>query len=274
MLFLVHVIHGQDKDFIDIWPTSVPGEQEPKRKAKIDKKAKDTTTIHLTDVTNPGFTVFKPKASKRNGIGILIAPGGGYHVLAIDKEGYEIAQWLTTLGYTAFVLQYRVPKKEEGALQDMQRAIRVVRNYAEDYEIKSDSIGVLGFSAGGSLCARLGSQYNQDTYPSFDTIDTIQSKPNFSILIYPAYLDKGKNRSLTPGLNPKNHTLPTFIFATADDYYANSALVWAQSLRDQEIPVELHLLPEGGHGYGLREGNKAAETWPQLLQNWLEHHIH
>ncbi len=273
MLIFTMISCAQNRVVVDIWPDKVPGESDPKHPAEVDKSAKDTTTIHLTNITNPNFTVFKPEPSKSNGVGIIIAPGGGYYVLAIDKEGYEVAEWLTSLGYTTFVLQYRVPKKEKGALQDIQRAIRMVRSKASDFNIDPNSIGILGFSAGGSLSARLSTLNNENTYDTIDTIDKMNSSPDFSILLYPAYLDLGPSQSLTSEIKINNNTPPTFIFATADDKHANSALVMTTALRNSNVPVELHLLPKGGHGYGLRKGNVAAETWPKLLKTWLETHI-
>ncbi|MFD2188493.1 alpha/beta hydrolase [Aquimarina celericrescens] len=272
IIFIV-TSYAQNRAVIDIWPDKVPGEPDPKHPAEVDKSIKDTTTIHLTNVTNPNITVFQPKPFKNNGIGIIIAPGGGYYILAIDKEGYEVAEWLTSLGYTAFVLQYRVPKKEQGALQDIQRAIRIVRSKASDFNININTIGVLGFSAGGSLSARLSTLSNKNTYDTIDIIDKMNGSPDFSILIYPAYLDLGPSQSLTPDIKINNNTPPTFIFATADDKHANSALVMTSALRNKDLPVEFHLLPKGGHGYGLRKGNVAAETWPKLLEMWLETHI-
>jgi len=110
----------------------------------------------------------------------------------------------------------------------------------------------------------------EETYSAQDAIDEVSSKPNFAMLIYPAYLDKGENRSLTPELKVDQNTPPMFIFATADDTHSNSALVMATALRDNKVPVSLHLLPEGGHGYGLREGNPAGITWPKLAEKWLQ----
>jgi acetyl esterase/lipase len=152
---------------------------------------------------------------------------------------------------------------------DIQRAIRIVRSGAKKWEIDPDKIGVIGFSAGGSLAAVAATRFNEETYATIDQIDALAARPNFALLIYPAYLDNGENRSLTPELTITDKTPPTFIFATADDRLANSALVYAGALRDSKIPVELHLLPVGGHGYGMRKGNAAAETWPKLAEVWL-----
>lgn len=269
LLFSLSMLSAQTRDTLYLWPDQVPGEQEAKHAAVQTDNTKGNT-IRLTDITNPALVVFEPKKQNSSGVGIVICPGGGYNILAIDKEGYEIAEWFNELGYTAFVLQYRVPKKQAGALNDIQRAIRMVRSKAIKYDLKVDKIGVLGFSAGGSLGARASTLFNTETYEKIDDMDKVSSRPDFAMLIYPAHLDHGENRSLTPELTITEATPPFFIFGTADDQYGNSSLVMTTALRDHKIPVELHLLPTGGHGYGMRPGNIAAETWPNLARKWLE----
>ncbi len=262
--------YSQTMETIHLWPNKVPGETEAKHAAVQTEDISGNVT-RLTDVTNPILEVFEPKASVNNGASVIICPGGGYQILAIDLEGYEIAKWLNGLGFTAFVLQYRVPQKQKGALMDVQRAIKFVRSNAIVYHINPEKIGVLGFSAGGSLSARASTNFNNDIYKKMDAIDKHSSRPNFTVLIYPAYLNKGENNSITPELTITNETPPMFIFATNDDSYSNkSSLVMSKALMDAEIPVELHILPSGGHGYGLRKGNIAAETWPVLAEKWLK----
>ncbi|MGJ8667205.1 MAG: alpha/beta hydrolase [Patiriisocius sp.] len=263
---------AQTNETIYLWSGNVPGENEVKHDPVQTANTKGNV-IRLTDVTNPALIVFEPEASVNNGAGIIVSPGGGYKTLSIDKEGYEVAAWLNTLGFTAFVLQYRVPDKQEQALYDIQRAIKIIRNRAKRWELNPNKIGVLGFSAGGSLSARASTRFNYDSYEKLDAIDTLSSRPDFALLIYPAYLDKGEERSITPELQITKDIPPFFIFATADDEHANSALVMASALRDNQIPVELHLLSNGGHGYGLRHGNIAAETWPALAEIWLKNII-
>jgi acetyl esterase/lipase len=252
-----------------LWPGKVPGETENKHEP-VQTPNKEGDVIRLTDVTNPAFLVFKPSKEKDNGAGVIVSPGGGYNILAINKEGYEIADWLTKQGFTAFVLQYRVPKKQAEALTDIQRAIRLIRNDAKTYGLKSNKLGVMGFSAGGSLSARASTLYHQKSYSPVDKTDSLSCRPDFALLIYPAYLDLGTNRSLTPELTVDQNTPPMFLFATADDTYGNSALVMATALRDAKVPVELHFIATGGHGYGLRPGNIAGETWPGLAELWLK----
>lgn len=262
------IVNAQSRGVIYLWPDKVPNEKMEKHlPVQTDNISGNVTRI--TDVTDPILEVFEPEEANGRGVGVIVCPGGGYNILAIDKEGYEIAEWLNGLGYTAFVLQYRVPNNQLGALNDIQRAVRVVRSEANRYHLDSEKIGVIGFSAGGSLCARASTLFNSDSYPKADSIDKLSSRPNFSMLLYPAYLDRGEGRTITPELVLGEDTPPFFIAGTSDDFYGNSSLVFAQALRDNKRPVELHLLQKGGHGYGLRPGNIAAETWPSLAETWL-----
>ena len=267
-LFFALASSAQTRDTLYLWPDKVPGELKAKQAAVVSENSSGNV-IRLAEVTNPSLVVFEPAKPNHSGVGIIVCPGGGYNILAVDKEGYEIAEWLNTLGYTAFVLQYRVPKKQKGALNDAQRAVRLVRSKAYEYNLYPERIGMIGFSAGASLCARTATQFKLDSYAKTDVIDEFSCRPNFSMFIYPAYLDKGENRSLTPELTISESTPPFFLFGTADDKYGNSSLVMTSALRDKKIPVELHVLAKGGHGYGLRKGNIAGETWPALAEKWL-----
>jgi len=269
ILITTLLIQAQSYDTIFLWPDAVPGESEPKHPPRQDPNTKGNT-LRLTDVTDPAFIVLEPEAGLSNGAGVIVCPGGGYNILSWDKEGVEIGQWLNSQGITAFVLQYRVPKKQEGALMDIQRTIRIIRSRANEWNLDQDKLGVIGFSAGGSLCARASTLYNEETYPAIDELDKLSCRPDFSLLIYGAYLDKGEDRSITPELTTDENTPPMFLFATADDKHGNGTLVMAGALRDAGIPVEAHLLPVGGHGYGLRAGNIAGETWPKLAEPWLK----
>lgn len=272
LLFTMQAI-AQDKDIIHLWPGAVPGETASKKPA-VPTSDSSKGVIRLTDVTDPVMQVFQPEKGKANGAAVVVCPGGGYQILAINLEGYEIAKWLSEQGYTAFVLQYRVPQKQEGALQDVQRALRIVRSRSEEWGLHTGKIGVLGFSAGGSLSARASTLYNKKTYTPVDAADSSSARPDFAVLIYPAYLDLGANHSITPELQIDDHTPPTFLFATADDPYGNSALVMAGALRDAKVNVELHFYARGGHGYGLRPGNSAAQAWTTLAARWLKRTVH
>jgi acetyl esterase/lipase len=260
---------AQNKDLIYLWPGKVPGETKEKR-GPVTAVSENDNIIRLSEVTDPAVEVFLPEKSSRNGAAVIVCPGGGYQILAYDLEGTEVAQWLNKNGFAAFVLQYRVPQKRDGALQDVQRALRIVRQNASKYGVDKNKIGVMGFSAGGSLTARASTLFNKRTYTAVDKSDSLSCRPSFAMLVYPAYLDQGQGLTLTPELQLTPEVPPIFIFQTADDEHGNSAIVMAQSMRNAKLPVELHLLPAGGHGYGLRAGNIAAETWPGLAEIWLK----
>jgi acetyl esterase/lipase len=258
-----------DHEILYLWPAGVPGETGVKAPPEISDNRRGGVT-RISKVTNPALVVYEPSPENRNGAAVIICPGGGYSILAIDHEGYAVADWLSQLGYTAFVLQYRVPQKQLGALQDAQRAIRMVRGMSEQWGLDAPKVGLLGFSAGGSLSARASTQYEQVLYAPIDAFDGLSARPDFSVLIYPAYLDQGVNHALTPELKVDAETPPMFLFVAADDPYANSSLVMSSALRAAEVPFELHVLPKGGHGYGMRAGHRAAETWPKLCEEWLK----
>ena len=263
---------SQKHEMIYLWPGKVPGEVKEKTTPSVDTSQKDAI-IRFSEVTNPALEVFLPKPGTNNQSAVIVCPGGGYQILAYDLEGTEIAAWLNKMGFTAFVLQYRIPNKKDGALQDAQRAMRVVRDNCKKWNLNPDRIGIMGFSAGGSLSARTSVLFNKKTYSPIDKSDSLSCRPSFTMLIYPAYLDQGPNLSLTPELELNKNVPPIFIFQTADDPYGNSALVMASALRNAKLPVELHLLPEGGHGYGVRPGKIAATTWPVLAEQWLKRTI-
>lgn len=260
---------SQKKEMIYLWPEKVPGEMKEKQ-PPVFAASENDKIIRYSEVTNPAVEVFLPDPAVKNGSAVIVCPGGGYQILAYDLEGTEIAAWLNRLGYTAFVLQYRIPDKKAGALQDVQRAIRIIRNNSKKWDIDAEKIGVMGFSAGGSLSARASTLFNKRTYTPVDKSDSLSCRPSFTMLIYPAYLDQGPDLTLTPELELSKEVPPVFIFQTADDPYGNSALVMAGALRNAKLLVELHLLNTGGHGYGLRPGKIAAETWPILAEKWLK----
>ena len=252
---------------IKLWPGNVPGETEAKHAAKLHSDS-SRKVKRITNITDPDLTVYRP-GKNANGAGIIICPGGGYNILAINLEGEEVAASFAAKGYTAFVLQYRVPQKQEGALQDAQRAIRIVRNRANEWKLDPGKIGILGFSAGGHLAVLAATNFTKETYTFIDNTDKVSSRPDFAILIYPAYTTTLKDKKqLSPQITVAKDTPPIFIFMTADD---NNEMPFplAYALREQKVPYELHIYPTGGHGYGLRPGNPAATAWPGLAEKWL-----
>lgn len=248
---------------IYLWKDEIPNQLNGKKKS-IEEFDESSNTTKSMEVSNPLIEVFEPERNNNNGNAILICPGGSYQILAMDKEGTEPALWFNKLGYTAYLLQYRVPDNREGAFNDIQRAFKIIKN-----KYNHTKIGTLGFSAGGNLCARLNTNFSKNSYNLIDEIDEENCKPNFSLLIYPAYLDQGKNRSISQNLIFDKNICPTFIFGTEDDIYFNSSIVFTNYLKALKCKIELQIVPSGGHGYGLRGGNTAAETWPILAESWL-----
>ncbi len=261
--------YAQSSLKIKLWPGAVPGDNRP-RAADVISDDHGGNVTRIASVTDPVMEVFEPKSGNTTGMSVVVCPGGGYSILAVDLEGYEVAGWLNSLGITAYVLHYRVPDNPAAALMDAQRAIRIVKNRGTQGKPGIKKVGIMGFSAGGSLSARASTRYSDKTYEPVDAFDNLSARPDFALLIYPAYLDQGPNKSLTPELKVDSKTPPMFLFETADDPFGNSSLVMAGALRDAKVPVELHFLPAGGHGYGVRAGNPAAETWPGLAAKWLK----
>lgn len=247
----------------NIWPDKRPAEVVLK-KGKMKQTMGEDDIMRIQQMPVPTLQKF-PVVKSPKGKVVVICPGGGYQILAVNHEGTEIAQWLNALGYTAYVLRYRVPDNREGALQDVQRAIRIARA-----ENPGKQVGVMGFSAGASLTARAATRFQLPSYTATDETDTQSARPDFAALIYPAYMDEGEHHTLTPELTITEQTPPFFVFQTADDPYGNSALVISQALRNHKIPVQLHIYEKGGHGYGLRANlAEAASKWPKLMEEWL-----
>lgn len=230
--------------------------------------------IRLADISDPTITVYTPQ--KPNGTAVVVCPGGGYAILAMDLEGTEICTWLNSIGVTAVLLKYRVPAsggklRYELPLQDAQRALGLVRYNAAKWNIKPDHIGILGFSAGGHLTAALSNNNTQRTYPQVDAADTVSCKPNFAVLIYPAYLKSNNDPAkLAPEVQVSSNTPPTFIVQTEDDPIdVQNALTYYSELKNFKVPAEIHLYAKGGHGYGMRTVEGDLIGYPKLLQNWL-----
>ncbi|MBO4905661.1 MAG: alpha/beta hydrolase [Bacteroidaceae bacterium] len=259
--------HAQYKrPVVTIWEDAVPGATKAKSEPRT-QMGRDGVW-RMDEVTNPTLEIFEPADGTGNGQAVIVCPGGAYAILAYDKEGQEIAEWLSRQGFHAFVLAYRVPNNRAGALQDAQRAIREVRS------IGFGRVGIIGFSAGGSLSARAATRWAEQTYEPIDAKDTLSSRPDFAMLIYPAYLDEGEGGTLTPELTVNSETSPMFVFGTEDDvrYSGPSCLTIADAMRRAGAPIELHYLARGGHGYGMRTG--VGLIWPALAETWLKQFTH
>jgi len=266
---------------ISLWPKGAPGE-----KGDIGAEA-DTTkpdgravgnkrVIRLGNVSNPTIIIYQPEQNRNTGTAIIVCPGGGYNILAMDLEGTEVCEWLNSIGVTGVLLKYRVPKRPGDEkhllpLADAQRALRLVRFRAKDWNINPQRIGVLGFSAGGHLTANLSNNHDERAYEPVDDADKVSARPDFALPIYPAYLWlKDQGDKLAPELKITTNTPPTFLVQTEDDgIRVENSLFYYLALKQAKVSVEMHLYPSGGHGYGLRLTEKVVTTWPKRAEEWM-----
>jgi len=277
---------------IPIWPHTPPDLQKvdgPER-AETDNDprhfiaGKPATAIY--NVTRPTMTVYSPK-SHNTGAAVVVFPGGGYEILAIDLEGTEVCDWLVQKGITCIVLKYRVPAPHKThywgaypespiALEDAQRAIGLVRLHAAEWHIDPHKVGVLGFSAGGHLVVA-SSVHIARVYKPIDAADKLSCRPDFVVAIYPGHLSFGDKLLTHPRLNPDiaahltKNAPPTFILQNEDDHVdgINQSLVYYIALKNAGVPAELHIYAQGGHAFGLRPTKLPATHWPVLVETWL-----
>jgi len=266
---------------IPLWPQGAPGERgdigpETDTTKPSDPLIAGQRVIRLINVTHPSITVYPPPKGKNTGAAVIVFPGGGYHILAMDLEGTEVCEWLNSIGATAILLKYRVPARQgrprcTAALEDAQRAVGLVRLKAREWHIDPTRIGVLGFSAGGHLAAALSNNFEKRTYDPVDDADRLSCRPDFALLIYPAYLVLDVNLDeLAPEIKVTANTPPTFLAQAEDDpIHVENSLFYYRALLKAHVPAEMHLYAEGGHGYGLRPSKATVTTWPNLAGEWL-----
>lgn len=264
---------GLDRPVVRLYPDA------PDRQSE---EVLDLEKTHVSNVHTPTLTVFVPKKECANGTAVVICPGGGYGVLAIQKEGYAIAQWFNDLGVTAFVLKYRLKEYKYPAAQtDALTAIAYVREHADHYNIDPKRIGIMGFSAGGHVCSSAGTHF-----------DSEKNRPDFLILIYPVIsmqkgLTHGGSRHNVLGENPSQElidltsnemqvtpqTPPAFLVHTTEDgavKWENSVLFYL-ALKKNKVPAEMHIYEKGDHGYGMEPRDfPAATDWPKQCRQWLQ----
>jgi acetyl esterase/lipase len=272
---------------IPIWPGAVPDAKPvkgPEMSATVlnaagsPKLVGGKPWVYVDRVARPTMTVYSP-VGHNTGAAVVVFPGGGYEVLAIDLEGTEACDWLTSKGITCVLLKYRVPCVKTGpyrdcrtALQDAQRTLGLVRFNAVRWHIDPNKIGVLGFSAGGHMVAAMSTHFDKRLYPTVDAADTVSCRPDFAISLYPGHLAvPEKDFALNPDIVVTSRTPPTFLVQAEDDPVdpVENSLVYYAALRKARVPVELHLYVKGGHAYGLRRTRFAVTEWPELLAKWL-----
>jgi len=258
----------------DVWPEGkMPGQgaKEPEGEVK-----RDDGFHRITNVSHPTLTLFPaPKKSYATSAApppppaMIVCPGGGYSYTVIDKEGTEIAAWLNSAGISALVLKYRTPNNRAGALQDAQRALSLAREHAAEWNIDPQRLGIIGFSAGGNLAAKASAPIEERSYPAIDTVDRQSCRPDFAVLVYPAYLDD-KAGHTAPDLNLQAKIPPTLIVHNEDDKtHVVGSKVYDAALTAAKVSHQFLLYPTGGHGYGLH-CDKDAKAWPEDMLKWLQ----
>jgi acetyl esterase/lipase len=292
---------------IPIWPGAVPDAQPmtgPENTATVTKElVAGRPWVYVNNVSRPTMTVYSPMG-KNTGAAVVVFPGGGYEILAIDLEGTEVCDWLTSKGITCVLLKYRVPGDElypksgpypesPMALEDVQRTIGLVRLHAAEWHIDPHKIGVLGFSAGGHLVAAISTHFARRLYPAVDAADKESCRPDFAVALYPGHLSlsaaewdatRGAKKfvvrhpanadpelALNPAVPVTRQTPPTFLLQNEDDHVDNvdDSLAYYIALKNAGVPTEMHLYAQGGHAFGLRRTKFLATAWPQLVKTWL-----
>ena len=267
------------KTVFRVWPKVAPGEKGdlPPELIKNRSPKLGAGVTRLTNVSEPTLTLYRAPAATNTGAAVVVCPGGGYGILAWDLEGTEVAKWLNSIGVNAVLLKYRVPRRKgrpmyEAPLQDAQRAMRLTRKHAADWGIDPERVGQLGFSAGGHLTATTATAFDRPAYEPMDDADKLSCRPDFSILIYPAYLlADGKDvTKLAPEVRVSEKTPPAILIQTQDDSVkVECAVAYYLALKNAKVPVEMHLYPTGGHGYGLRPNGHDIATWPHRVEDWM-----
>jgi acetyl esterase/lipase len=275
-----------------IWPGAAPGAYAVVGPETATTRQKDHLVAgkpwtYIEQVSQPTMTVYSP-TGKNTGAAVVVFPGGGYQILAIDLEGTEVCDWLTSKGITCVLLKYRVPHtgpswsqscgcyrdtKSSMALEDAQRTVGLVRYHADEWHIQKHKIGVLGFSAGGHLAAAISTHFERRVYPPVDDADKESCRPNFAVALYPGHLGIPRDKfELNPEIPVTFDTPPTFLLQAEDDHVdsVQDSLVYYIALMNAEVPVEMHLYPHGGHGFGLRRTESPITGWPQLVETWLK----
>lgn len=263
----------------EVWPGTAPGEKgdigDERLAPPKDGSAKPVHRYH--NVTVPTIDFYPASKTQNTGAAVVVCPGGGYSILAWDLEGIEICEWLNSIGVNAVLLKYRVPRrkgrpKHEAPLQDVQRTFGIVRQNASEWGINPEKIGILGFSAGGHLSATASTNYQCRTYTRVDCADDNPCRPDFTILVYPAYLvDNETKTKLEPEIKVDSNTPPAFMAHAGNDRIpAEGSIQYYLALRKAGVSAELHIHPLGGHGFGMRKSNFPVHKWPDRCAEWMK----
>ena len=268
---------------VPLWSGAIPDPQPIRGPEDATARTRDHLVAgkpwtYVSNVSTPTITVYAPK-SKNTGAAVVVFPGGGYNILAIDLEGTEVCDWLTAKGITCVLLKYRVPCAKVGpyrncltALEDAQRAVSLVRFHAAAWRIDPHRVGVLGFSAGGHMAAAISTNFEQRLYPPADAADRESCRPDFAVVLYPGHLAvPERGFALNPDIDVTPRTPPTFLLHAEDDPVdpVENSLIYYSALRKAGVPAELHLFAKGGHAFGLRRTELPVTRWPELVEAWL-----
>jgi acetyl esterase/lipase len=283
-LALFMVLNAMADEPMALWPHGAPGPTTNLGpEIDISKPGEDLiagrSIIRLRNVTNPTITVYPAPKDKNTGAAVVVCPGGGYEILALDLEGTEVCQWLNSIGVTGILLKYRVPsarpnqEKYMAPLQDAQRALSLTRSHAVEWKIDPKRIGILGFSAGGHLSAVASCRFDDRAYGATDEADRLSCRPDFAVIIYPGYLaDQEHDDAVSAELTVTSNTPPTFLIQTEDDpVRVENSVAYFLALKKARVGAEMHLFASGGHGYGLRPSDKAVSGWPRLAEQWMRY---
>jgi len=273
---------------LPIWPGPVPDARPFTGPETLKTNTTDLVAgrpwLVVENVSQPTITVFPPKG-KNTGAAAVVFPGGGYWILAMDLEGTEICDWLTSKGIAAILLKYRVPGEGKPprsgcypnsaeALEDAQRTLSLVRFHAAEWKIDPHKIGVIGFSAGGHLVAATSTLFDKRLYKPVDAADKESCRPDFGIAVFPGHLleNTSKDFELNPYVPVTGKTPPTLLIQAEDDPVdpVENSLVYFEALKKAGVPAEIHLYAHGGHAFGLRRTEQPITAWPQLAETWLQ----
>jgi len=261
-------VAAAEPQVLPVWPEGKIPLKTSDAPEKVNPSKDDI--VRLTDVNVPSLTVCLAKDTGKPNPAVMICPGGGYGILAWNHEGTEVAAWLNAQGISAFILKYRVPKNRDAAFCDAQRAMGLIRSKAQALNVDPSRLGIMGFSAGAHLSVRVSTNFERRFYAPVDEADALPCRPDFALVIYPAYLF-AEGYKMAPELPVTPQTPPAFLVQAEDDGpYVDSSLAYFIALKAAKVPVEMHLFPNGGHGYGLRQKGKTTDVWPELAAAWLK----
>ena len=256
-------------DEVRLWPNGAPGSQGETASEVFESAANSKLPKRFTVVHYPSIYVFLPPPEKANGMAVVVAPGGGHSQLVIDKEGWEIAEWLNRNGIAAFVLKYRLARApgshytvERDALADAARAVRTVRSRAAEWGVDPARVGFMGFSAGGEVTALIETRFDAGDANAADPVERASSRPDFAAAIYPGF----RPGSITV---PKDAP-PTFLMCTDEDRsHVVTTVNLYLDLEKQGVPSEMHIYARGAHGVGMRPSHLPVSSWPDRLRDWM-----